>query len=117
MTHHVEKTEYPTTDENGYINTSWLMNQIKSSNDIHPFSETANFILGGFNNHIAHHLFPHYHHIHYPELNRILYHALSKNNILPNQTTYWGGIISHLKLLKKMGCAEPKFSETISVIK
>src|SRR5690606_11494255 len=60
MTHHVEVTEYPTTDENGYINTSWFMNQIKSSNDMHPFSETANFILGGFNNHIAHHLFPHF---------------------------------------------------------
>lgn len=103
MTHHVEETEYPTTGENGYIKTSWLMNQIKSSNDMHPFSEIANFILGGFNNHIAHHLFPHIHHIHYPKLNRILYDILLENNIKPNQTTYWGGIISHLKLLKRMG--------------
>lgn len=102
MTHHVETTQYPTTDESGYIKTSWLMNQIKSSNDMHPFSETANFILGGFNNHIAHHLFPHYHHIHYPKLNRILYEILTTNNIKPNQTTYFGGIISHLKLLKRM---------------
>lgn len=102
MTHHVEATEYPTTDENGYIKTSWLMNQIKSSNDMHPFSETANFILGGFNNHIAHHLFPHYHHIHYPKLNRILYDILTTNNIKPNQTTYFGGLISHLKLLRRM---------------
>lgn len=102
MTHHVEETEYPTTDENGYIKTSWLMNQIKSSNDMHPFSETANFILGGFNNHIAHHLFPHFHHIHYPKLNRILYDILSKNYIKPNHTTYWGGLVSHLRLLKRM---------------
>jgi linoleoyl-CoA desaturase len=100
MTHHVENTEYPTTDNNGYINTSWIMNQIKSSNDMHPFSETANFILGGFNNHIAHHLFPHYHHIYYPKLNRILYDVLLKNGIKPNQTSYIGGIIAHLKLLK-----------------
>ena len=102
MTHHVETTEYPTTDDNGYIKTSWLMNQIKSSNDMHPFSETANFILGGFNNHIAHHLFPHYHHIHYPKLNRILYDILMTNSIRPNQTTYFGGIVSHLKLLQRM---------------
>jgi linoleoyl-CoA desaturase len=108
MTHHVEKTEYPTTDKNGYIKTSWLMNQIKSSNDMHPFSEKANFILGGFNNHIAHHLFPHVHHIHYPKLNRILYDILNKNNIKPNQTTYWGGIVSHLKLLKRMSSANIK---------
>jgi linoleoyl-CoA desaturase len=108
MTHHVEGTEYPTTDDKGYIRTSWLMNQVKSSNDMHPFSETANFILGGFNNHIAHHLFPHIHHIHYPKLNRILYNILLTNNIKPNQTTYWGGIISHLKLLKRMGCPGKK---------
>jgi linoleoyl-CoA desaturase len=105
MTHHVEETAYPTTDEKGTINTSWLMNQIKSSNDMHPFSETANFILGGFNNHIAHHLFPHVHHIHYPQLNRILYNILLRNGIKPNQTTYWGGLVSHLKLLKRMSLA------------
>lgn len=106
MTHHVETTEYPSTDENGNINTSWLMNQIKSSNDMHPFSEAANFILGGFNNHIAHHLFPHYHHIHYPKLNRVLYRILSDHNIQPNQTSYWGGVLSHLRLLKKRGQAQ-----------
>ena len=108
MTHHVETTAYPTTDEKGYINTSWLMNQVKSSNDMHPFSETANFILGGFNNHIAHHLFPHYHHIHYPKLNRILYQVLQSNNINPNQTSYWGGLISHLRLLKRMSRPESR---------
>ena len=106
MTHHVEETEYPTTDENGYIKTSWLQNQVKSSNDMHPFSETANFILGGFNNHIAHHLFPHFHHIHYPKINRILYDVLLKNDIKPNQTTYWGGVVSHMKLLKRMSYAD-----------
>lgn len=103
MTHHVESTAYPDTDENGYIQSSWLMNQVKSSNDMHPFSATANFILGGFNNHIAHHLFPHVHHIYYPRLNIILYEILQQHHIQPNQTSYWGGIRSHLRLLKKMG--------------
>jgi linoleoyl-CoA desaturase len=106
MTHHVESTEYPETGENGYINTSWLMNQVKSSNDMHPFSRTANFILGGFNNHIAHHLFPHIHHIHYPRLSRILYDVLEQYDITPNETTYVGGIASHLRLLKKMSKKE-----------
>jgi len=102
MTHHVENTLYPTTDANGKINTSWVMNQIKSSNDMNPFSEATNFILGGFNCHIAHHLFPHVHHIHYPKLNKILYEILNKHGIIPNQTTYFGGITSHLRLLKQM---------------
>ncbi|WP_315824268.1 fatty acid desaturase family protein [Paraflavitalea speifideaquila] len=105
MTHHVESTAYPVTDQDGFINTSWLMNQVKSSNDMHPFSAWANFLLGGFNNHIAHHLFPHIHHIHYPRLNRILYGILLQHHIKPNQTTYWGGVVSHLRLLKKMSHA------------
>jgi len=107
MTHHVLETTYPATDEAGIIQTSWLMNQISSSNDMHPFSETANFILGGFNNHIAHHLFPHISHIHYPKLNKILYRTLEENGITPNQTSYIGGAISHLKLLKKLGKKTP----------
>lgn len=102
MTHHVESTAYPETDTNGTIRTSWLMNQVRSSNDMHPFSKTANFVLGGFNNHIAHHLFPHVHHVHYPELNVILYRMLNEHAIVPNQTSYFGGIASHLRLLKKM---------------
>lgn len=102
MTHHVEGVEYPSVDSKGFINSSWVMNQIKSSNDMHPFSEVANFIFGGFNNHIAHHLFPNIHHIHYPALNKILYKVLKSHGITPNQTTYWGGILSHLKLLKRM---------------
>lgn len=106
MTHHVESTAYPVTDQQGYISTSWFMNQVKSSNDMHPFSETANFLLGGFNNHIAHHLFPHIHHVHYPRLNRILYSILEQHHITPNQTSYWGGVVSHWRLLKKMGHAE-----------
>ena len=102
MTHHVEGTVYPETFEDGTISTSWVMNQIKSSNDMHPFSGTANFILGGFNNHIAHHLFPHVHHTYYPRLSQILYRVLSEHHIQPNQTSYFGGIVSHFKLLKRM---------------
>lgn len=103
ITHHVEATDYPDTNGDGYIKTSWLMNQVKSSNDMHPFSSTANFILGGFNNHIAHHLFPHVHHVHYPCISRILYAILEAHGIMPNHTSYFGGIRSHLRLLKRMG--------------
>lgn len=38
-----------------------------------------------------------------PKLNAILYEALKENGVMPNQTSYIGGIISHMKLLKKLG--------------
>ncbi len=102
MTHHTEQTAYFDTDKDGFISTSWFSNQVKSSNDFYPFSRTANFIFGGFNNHIAHHLFPHVHHIHYPRLNRILYRVLLEHDIRPNATTFAGGIVSHLRHLKNL---------------
>lgn len=109
ITHHVSGSNYPTANNEGLISTSWFMNQIKSSNDFYPFSNVANFIFGGVNNHIAHHLFPHINHYHYPKLNIILYDMLLANNIVPNQTTYLGGVLSHLKLLKMRGLREKGF--------
>lgn len=102
MTHHVESTAYYTADHEGYIPSSWFMNQVKSSNDFYPFSSMANFIFGGFNNHVAHHLFPHVHHVHYPSLNRILYRVLRSEGIEPHVTGFFSGAWSHLKHLRKM---------------
>jgi hypothetical protein len=65
--------------------------------------EIGNFIFGGVNNHIAHHLFPNISHYHYPEINVLLFQRLKENGITPSVTTYFGGIVSHLRLLKKMG--------------
>lgn len=103
ITHHVDSSNYPVADKQGQINTSWFRNQVESSNDFYPFSNVANFIFGGVNNHVAHHLFPHINHFHYPKANRILYEELNGNGIVPNQSTYFGGISSHLKLLKLRG--------------
>jgi linoleoyl-CoA desaturase len=67
ITHHVSDSLYPNSDEKGIIDTTWFMNQVKSSNDFYPFSRWANFVFGGVNNHIAHHLFPTIIHYYYPE--------------------------------------------------
>lgn len=103
ITHHIEETEYFNVDQNGYIETSWFNNQLKSSNDFFPFSPIAKSIFGGFNNHVAHHLFPHINHIHYPKMNKIIYQVLQDHGIQPNQSSYLGGVLSHLRHLKTMG--------------
>jgi linoleoyl-CoA desaturase len=97
ISHHVESTAIH-SDNPPY--TSWFMHQISSANDFHPFSKVANFIFGGFNCHIAHHLFPSLLHMYYPAVSRIIYRNLEENNIPIHQTSYIGGIISHLRLLK-----------------
>ena len=103
ITHHVENTAYPESNEQLVIQMSWVMNQITSSNDFYPFSRTANFIFGGFNNHVAHHLFPQTPHIYYPEISKIVYSILESKDIHPSQTSYFGGIRSHLKFMFLLG--------------
>ncbi len=103
ITHHVEETSYPSSNEDLVIQMSWVKNQITSSNDFYPFSRTANFIFGGFNNHIAHHLFPQTPHLYYPEISKIIYNILEKHGIKPSQTTFVGGISSHLRFMYVLG--------------
>lgn len=103
ITHHVDGALYPSADSDGKINTSWVMNQIKSSNNFYPFSHLANAIFGGVNSHIAHHLFPHISHYHYPKVNAILFRRLREYGIEPSITSFPGGVLSHIRLLKKMG--------------
>jgi len=110
ITHHTGETKYFGTTDTGRIEASWLENQIGSSNDFYPYSRIANFIFGGFNNHIAHHLFPDINHVHYPEINKKIYPILKSYGIIPHQTTYLGGILAHLTHLKNMGKRE-KFSK------
>lgn len=101
ITHHVENTLYPEVKLR--VNASWMMHQIRSANDFHPFSRWANFIFGGFNCHVAHHLLPNVCHIYYPAVSRIIYRHLNEHGLIPNQTGYFEGIVSHLRLLKRSG--------------
>ncbi|HYG16489.1 MAG TPA: fatty acid desaturase [Bacteroidia bacterium] len=103
ITHHVENTQYFHAEENALSSTSWLMHQVGSSNDFHPFSKVANFIFGGFNCHIAHHLFPNVCHTQYPLVSKVVYTILERHQIVPNKTSFFGGIHSHVRLLKKLG--------------
>lgn len=103
ITHHVENTQYYHTENNTLSSASWMMQQLGSSNDFHPFSPIANFIFGGFNCHAAHHLFPDVCHIHYPQISRLIHKKLVSKGITINCTTWVGGVASHLRLLKKMG--------------
>ena len=103
ITHHVEDTQYFSEHDNILSSSSWLLHQVQSSNDFHPFSTAANYIFGGFNCHVAHHLFPNVCHVYYPAISQIIYKTLLQNGIVPNKTSFFGGIKSHIRLLKNMG--------------
>lgn len=104
ISHHVEEVNYVRADEQTLtIPTSWAEHQIRTTIDFHPNSEIAHFLFGGFNTHIAHHLFPETCHIHYPALNEIIKETLNENGVghWYKSFTFFEGVRSHLSHLKK----------------
>ena len=64
----------------------------------------ANFLFGGLNFQIEHHLFPKICHTHYKNLSPIV-KATAKEYNLPyiEHDTFFGAIRSHIKVLKRLG--------------
>src|SRR5688572_5261182 len=101
ISHHVMDINYQLPEKNE-IRTSWVEQQINSTMDFHAESKIANFICGGFNAHLAHHLFPDVCHIHYPTLTSLIKQTLAEHNIRYNSLGFFAATRSHLALLKSL---------------
>lgn len=97
------EVEYPLPDENGNLNTTWAVHQVITTVDFSTHNPLFNFFLGGFNHHVAHHLFPKICHCHYPHLTPIIRQTACEFHIPYKSTNYTYIFISHLKHLKTMG--------------
>jgi linoleoyl-CoA desaturase len=102
LSHFVEETVFPER-ENNQITGSWATHQLDVCIDFHPEAAWANWVFGGFNTHLAHHLFPNVCHIHYPSITRRLQIILKRHQLPYKSVSFGQGIISHLRFLKKMG--------------
>jgi linoleoyl-CoA desaturase len=103
ISHHIQEVKYVRANEQtNLIENSWLSHQINTTIDFHPNSYLAHFIFGGFNTHIAHHVFPDVCHIHYPAITKIIRETLVENNVghWYKSFTFIDGVKSHIKHLK-----------------
>lgn len=104
ISHHIQEIRYVrANEETNIIENSWLSHQINTTIDFHPTSYIAHFLFGGFNTHIAHHIFPEICHIHYPTLTQIVKKTLEENNVghWYKSFTFWEGMRSHILHLKQ----------------
>lgn len=101
LNHFVEESEF----YHEKPNITWFEHHLKTSNDWHPENRAIGFLLGGVNTHLAHHLFPNISHRHYPKVSKIIYKHCDENNITIHTNTFWKGVRSHYRFLKKMGTA------------
>jgi linoleoyl-CoA desaturase len=105
--HFSDLASFERVDKDGYLKRSWAKHQMATSVDYHADQLWANFIFGGFNAHVAHHLFPTISHIHYPAISKIIVEISTKFDIPYQNISWFGAIKSHFRFLKKLGAPYP----------
>jgi len=109
-THVDEDAIFPMPPEDGQINTTWAMYQVITTKDFSTGSKLANILFGGFNHHVAHHLFPAVAHTYYPSITPIIKRYAQKYNLPYRSYPLYLAIRSHFLLLKKNGSVENLFA-------
>jgi linoleoyl-CoA desaturase len=102
ISHYCMEVQMPAPMKDGAIDNSWMRHQIQISADFHAESKWAIHLFGGFNTHVAHHLFPSVCHVHYPALTRIIKATLAAHAVPYHEFNFFKGIGSHFRLLKKL---------------
>ena len=99
-THVNEDSVFPMPPEDGKMDVTWSMHQITVTQDFSTESELANFLFGGFNHHVAHHLFPTVAHTYYPAITPIIRRYAEEYKLPYKSFPLHKALRSHYFLLK-----------------
>lgn len=66
--HPLVDNEFPLLDKESQLPYSWIRHQFEVTNDLANNNKFIRYVLGNFNYHVAHHLFPNYSYEYYDEI-------------------------------------------------
>lgn len=95
------KCSFPQPDDEGKLSHTWAEHQLIVTSDFAPNSKIVTSLMGGFNLHVVHHLFPTVSHSHYPTLTKIVRQTAADFGITYQSMSLGEAMISHWKLLRK----------------
>lgn len=101
--HVFENTEYQKRNENGWIDDNWALYQMKTTMDYSRKSKICNFLFGGLNINVVHHLFPKICHVHLMEISDIVKKTADDYGVTYHENSILGAMKSHFKELKNLG--------------
>jgi linoleoyl-CoA desaturase len=99
--HFVDGPSFPEAPD-GFIHNSWSEHELEATIDFAPGSKVVNWVTGGLNTHVAHHLFPGVCHIHYFAMTKIIEAYCQKNNYPYKKESLLSGLHSHFRYLIKL---------------
>jgi linoleoyl-CoA desaturase len=110
LAHCVEEADFPLPSEGTQrMEQSWAVHQMETTVNFARESKILCWYLGGLNFQIEHHIFPHVCHIHYPAISRIVESTCREFGVRYSvHPTFWAGMKSHYRWLKRMGAPDPK---------
>jgi linoleoyl-CoA desaturase len=103
LAHVVEDTEIRHA-ENNSIEDEWAVHQLRTTANFATTSWLANFLCGGLNLQVEHHLFPRICHVHYRKLSGIVRQTAMEFNLPYNvNRSFFSALRSHYLFLKRLG--------------
>jgi linoleoyl-CoA desaturase len=104
LAHIIEGTSFPEPAENGHVDMPWADLQMHTTANFAIKNKVVNYLFGGLNFQVEHHLFPKVCHVHYPQIAQIVKETAKDHN-LPyiEHETFFGAIASHTRFLKQFG--------------
>jgi linoleoyl-CoA desaturase len=104
LAHVVEGTAFPLPNDEGNIEDAWAAHQLRTTANFARKNPIVNFLCGGLNLQVEHHLFPKICHIHYVALSEIVKQTAEEFDLpyIENET-FGSALVSHYNMLKKFG--------------
>lgn len=95
------KNQFPVPDEMQKIQSGWFFHQLSTTNDLTVNNWLSRNLMGNFNFHLAHHLFPNISCVYAPEVTRIIRDYASEHNLLYRTYPFFTALKYHYLLLKQ----------------
>lgn len=94
---------FPLPDDRKKLPYSWFVHMLKTTSDVDGENWFSRFIMGNYNYHIVHHLFPNIHHSFYPEITRALKRLAFRHNLPYRSYPLVTSLKKHYQLLRQNG--------------
>lgn len=101
--HVTYESEYRIPDDKGIVHSCWGQHQIEATVDFAANNYFINFISGGLNTHVAHHLFPNINHIHYFAITKIIKQTALEYGVPYRNRSLVEILREHMRFLKALG--------------
>lgn len=104
LAHLVENVHFPEPDHQGVIHQQWGIHEMMTTSNFATANPFINYICGGLNFQVEHHLFPYICHVHYKSIAPIVKETAKEFNLPYNEnTTVRKALKSHFRLIKRLG--------------